>query len=204
MSGTGNEAGSMASRRPGSRGRFDPAVLIAFGCIVALLLLGSLYSTSFLSPAYLLQQLQVASFLGLIATVGGYLVEVGCDLALISGTTRQLKLYRHLGFEPFGPLVGTPGAMFQPMYLTRQKFKEFSRGMLPSLRSDDGFGAVSILPVYPAPGRPAIRLIATAEKGGGAPLRLLPPLALNDGGMRPTREAEAVLRRGAALPTADL
>jgi tRNA1(Val) A37 N6-methylase TrmN6 len=68
----------------------------------------------------------------------------------------------------------------------------------------DGFGAVSILPVYPAPGRPAIRLIATAEKGGGAPLRLLPPLVLNDGGMRPTREAEAVLRRGAALPTADL
>jgi aspartate aminotransferase-like enzyme len=84
--------------------------------------------------------------LGLIATVGGYLVEVGCDLALISGTTRQLKLYRHLGFEPFGPLVGTPGAMFQPMYLTRQRFKEFSRGMLPSLRSDDGFGAVSFLP----------------------------------------------------------
>lgn len=48
--------------------RIDPAVLAAFGCIVLLLLLGSLYSTSFLSPDYLLQQLQVASFLGLIAT----------------------------------------------------------------------------------------------------------------------------------------
>ena len=42
--------------------------LSAFGCIVVLLLLGSLYSTNFLSPDYLLQQLQVASFLGLIAT----------------------------------------------------------------------------------------------------------------------------------------
>jgi aspartate aminotransferase-like enzyme len=42
--------------------------------------------------------------------------------------------------------VGTPGAMFQPMYLTRQRFREFSRGMLPALRSDDGFGAVSFLP----------------------------------------------------------
>jgi len=48
--------------------RLDPAVMAAFGCIIVLLLLGSLYSTSFLSPEYLLQQLQVASFLGLIAT----------------------------------------------------------------------------------------------------------------------------------------
>jgi ribose transport system permease protein len=48
--------------------RMDRAVLAAFACIVALLLVGSLYSSSFLSPEYLLQQLQVASFLGLIAT----------------------------------------------------------------------------------------------------------------------------------------
>ena len=40
----------------------------AFGCIVLLLFLGSLYSSSFLSPEYLLQQLKVASFLGVIAT----------------------------------------------------------------------------------------------------------------------------------------
>jgi ribose transport system permease protein len=46
----------------------DRAVLAAFACIIALLLVGSLYSSSFLSPEYLLQQLQVASFLGLIAT----------------------------------------------------------------------------------------------------------------------------------------
>jgi len=48
--------------------RLDPAVATAFGCIVLLLLLGSLYSSSFLSPEYLLQQLKVASFLGVIAT----------------------------------------------------------------------------------------------------------------------------------------
>jgi ribose transport system permease protein len=46
----------------------DPAAAAAFGCVAILLLLGSLYSSSFLSPEYLLQQLQVASFLGLIAT----------------------------------------------------------------------------------------------------------------------------------------
>src|SRR5262245_7635694 len=46
----------------------DPSVAIAFGCILLLLLLGSLYSPNFLSAEYLLQQLKVASFLGVIAT----------------------------------------------------------------------------------------------------------------------------------------
>ncbi len=41
--------------------RIDPAVAIAFGCILALLVFGSLYSSNFLSPQYLLQQLKVAS-----------------------------------------------------------------------------------------------------------------------------------------------
>ncbi len=48
--------------------KLDSAVLAAFGCIILLLLLGALYSPSFLSPTYLLQQLKVASFLGVIAT----------------------------------------------------------------------------------------------------------------------------------------
>jgi ribose transport system permease protein len=55
---------------PGSglRRHVDPAIAAAFGCIVLVLLVGSLYSRSFLSPEYLLQQLKVASFLGVIAT----------------------------------------------------------------------------------------------------------------------------------------
>jgi ribose transport system permease protein len=48
--------------------RLDPAVLAAFGCILALLLIGSLYSRNFLSPEYLLLQLKVGAFLGVIAT----------------------------------------------------------------------------------------------------------------------------------------
>jgi ribose transport system permease protein len=48
--------------------RIDPAIATAFGCILLLLLVGSLYSSNFLSPEYLLQQLKVASFLGVIAT----------------------------------------------------------------------------------------------------------------------------------------
>ncbi|MGA8478581.1 MAG: ABC transporter permease [Chthoniobacterales bacterium] len=46
----------------------DPIVIAVSGCIIALLLVGSFYSSNFLSPEYLLQQLQVASFLGIIAS----------------------------------------------------------------------------------------------------------------------------------------
>ncbi len=48
--------------------RRDPAVAAAFGFILVLLFVGSLYSRNFLSPDYLLLQLKVASFLGVIAT----------------------------------------------------------------------------------------------------------------------------------------
>jgi ribose transport system permease protein len=58
----------IASRMPGFLRRADPAVATAFACIILLLVFGSLYSTSFLSPEYLLQQLKVASFLGVIAS----------------------------------------------------------------------------------------------------------------------------------------
>src|SRR6476660_8476734 len=62
------EAPTTASSVPAIFRRFDPAVATAFGCIILLLAIGSLYSTEFLSVDYLLQQLKVASFLGVIAT----------------------------------------------------------------------------------------------------------------------------------------
>ncbi|OIO56854.1 MAG: hypothetical protein AUJ55_07475 [Proteobacteria bacterium CG1_02_64_396] len=42
----------------------------------------------------------------------------GYDLGVMSATSRQLKLYRHLGFIPFGPEVGPPEARFQPMLVS--------------------------------------------------------------------------------------
>ncbi|MBY5336274.1 ABC transporter permease [Rhizobium leguminosarum] len=63
------DASSMRQLRIPTRLRgVDPAVATAFGCIILLLLAGSIYSPNFLSPDYLLQQLKVASFLGVIAT----------------------------------------------------------------------------------------------------------------------------------------
>jgi ribose transport system permease protein len=59
------------------RAHFDPAIAWAFGCILLVLFVGSLYSTCFLSPEYLLQQLKVASFLGVIATGAMIVILLG-------------------------------------------------------------------------------------------------------------------------------
>lgn len=58
-------------------------VLAAAACTVALLLVGSLYSSNFLSADYLLLQLQIAAFLGVVAT-GAMLVILlgGIDLSV--------------------------------------------------------------------------------------------------------------------------
>lgn len=55
---------------------------------------------------------------GLMELIAQYAMARGHDMGLISGTTRQQRLYRHLGFEAFGPLVGSGDALFQPMFLT--------------------------------------------------------------------------------------
>jgi aspartate aminotransferase-like enzyme len=62
-------------------------------------------------------------FRGLIDLLVSHGRARGFDLAIISGTLRQEKLYRHLGFEPFARLVGTPDVPFQPMYLTFEQFQ---------------------------------------------------------------------------------
>ena len=46
------------------------------------------------------------------------LMQQNVDAAIISGTTRQIRLYTRMGFTPFGPLVGNTGALYQPMFIT--------------------------------------------------------------------------------------
>jgi aspartate aminotransferase-like enzyme len=69
---------------------------------------------------------------GLLALLWQHGVEKNYDLAIISGTLRQLKLYQHLGFVPFGPLVGAGEAQFQPMYVTLETFEVTAREFLRS------------------------------------------------------------------------
>jgi tRNA1(Val) A37 N6-methylase TrmN6 len=66
-----------------------------------------------------------------------------------------------------------------------------------------GFGAVSLLPIYPKPGAPAIRVLARAIKASRAPAMLLPGLLLADAQGMPSAAAEAVLRGGGALPLSE-
>src|SRR5665213_1804197 len=69
-------------------------------------------------------------FRGSTALMWQFGTERGYDLAVISGTTRQQRLYRHLGFVPFGPSVGQGDAMFQPMYLTLEIFEKQAEAIL--------------------------------------------------------------------------
>lgn len=63
--------------------KVDNAVLIAFGCIVLLLTLGGIAKPGFLSASYLVQQLQVAAFLGVIASGMMLVILMGqIDLSL--------------------------------------------------------------------------------------------------------------------------
>lgn len=70
-------------------------------------------------------------FCGLVRLLAQHFRERGCDLAIISGTTRQTRLYAHLGFQPFGPLVGSGEAQFQPMHLTLETFLDWSKAVSP-------------------------------------------------------------------------
>ena len=80
---------------------------------------------------------------GLIAQLVQHAIDCGHDLAVISGTVRQIKLYQYIGFIPFGPLVGTEEAQYQPMYLTLEAYAELktrSRSFAkesPELANDD-------------------------------------------------------------------
>ncbi len=62
------------------------------------------------------------TFFELLERVVPYSLQQGYDCAVISGTTRQTRLYQHLGFQPFGPLISSGKAKFQPMLLTKEQF----------------------------------------------------------------------------------
>ena len=77
----------------------------------------------------------------------------GDDLAVISGAVRRQRLYRAMGFEPFGPIVGTDEAPYQPMFLTLEKFTHATltrpslrHGLAPAAETDAPHPPVNLLP----------------------------------------------------------
>lgn len=64
---------------------------------------------------------------------------------------------------------------------------------------ENRFGGLSILPIYPRAGAPAIRVIVDGIKGSRAPLTIKPALILHGDGNAFLPEIDAILRHGAAL-----
>jgi tRNA1(Val) A37 N6-methylase TrmN6 len=65
-----------------------------------------------------------------------------------------------------------------------------------------GFGSLVILPVHGDGGRPAIRVLVRAVKGGKTPTRLLAGLLLNDESGLPNKEVAKMLAGEGVLPLA--
>jgi ribose transport system permease protein len=101
---------TLMTRLPPALRGIDPAAAIAFGMIVILLFLGSLYSPNFLSPAYLLQQLKVASFLGVIAT-GAFIVillgQIDLSVPWVVATGGMMSAAA-TGYGPAGEALAIP------------------------------------------------------------------------------------------------
>jgi ribose transport system permease protein len=99
-----------AARTPSWTSRIDLPVVTAFGCIILLLLVGSLYSPNFLSPEYLLQQLKVGSFLGVIATGMMLVILLGqIDLSVPWAVTLgAMMASAATAYGPAGELLAIP------------------------------------------------------------------------------------------------
>jgi tRNA1(Val) A37 N6-methylase TrmN6 len=67
---------------------------------------------------------------------------------------------------------------------------------------DRGFGSLMILPVHGDAGKPAIRVLVRAVKGGKAPTQILAGLMLNDESMLPNKGVQEILAGKGVLPLA--
>lgn len=92
--------------------RLDLPLVVASACIVAILLGGSLYNSSFLSPHYLIQQLQVASFLGIAAAGAMLVILLGhIDLSVPWTLTAGAMLGTGLAGSTLGGVEAIPIAL---------------------------------------------------------------------------------------------
>lgn len=70
-------------------------------------------------------------FVGLLRMLYHVFQEKGYAGAVISGILREEKLYKHIGFIPFAHLVGSGGATYQPMYISKDHI-QLSEKVLPA------------------------------------------------------------------------
>ena len=91
--------------------------------------------------------------LGLFTSLAAWCEEGGYDIALISANVEREKLYKNLGFTPFGPRVGKEGALYQPMYLTPEPYYRMKAGtrLLSKMQGEEGEGGKTPLNFLPGP-----------------------------------------------------
>ena len=163
--------------------RIDPAIATAFGCIILLLLFGSIYSSNFLSPEYLLQQLKVASFLGVIATGMMVVILLGqIDLsvpwlvtvgAMMACAAASYGVIGEILAIPFGILCGVALGLVNGLGVAYLR--------IPSMIVTLAVNAVAqgLMVVYTGgfspqdSASPAMRFIATGATFGGIPHALI-------------------------------
>ncbi|TWT04145.1 aminotransferase class V-fold PLP-dependent enzyme [Planococcus sp. CPCC 101016] len=90
-------------------------------------------------------------FFLLASALSDFCLEQGFESAVISGTTRQLKLYAQLGFGAFADAVGTGEAVFIPMVTTRRQYLDSAAARLQSKRRQFVPGPVALAAEISAP-----------------------------------------------------
>jgi ribose transport system permease protein len=177
----------------GVRRRVDPAVAWAFACVVLVLLVGSLYSRSFLSPEYLLQQLKVASFLGVIATGAMIVILLGqIDLSVpwvvaVGGMMATAAT----GWGPVGRAMAIPVGVGCGLLLGLVNGTGVAVLRLPSMVVTLAVNAVAqgLMVVHTggfspqASSSPAMRFLATGDTLFGIPNALIVWAAIGAGAM---------------------
>lgn len=64
------------------------------------------------------------AFFGLMQALANWCMKAGHDAAVISGTTREQKLYGQIGFQPFAEPVGTEEAKYVPMVIRLADYEQ--------------------------------------------------------------------------------
>jgi ribose transport system permease protein len=146
---------------------------------VLLLVFGSFYSTSFLSPEYLLQQLKVASFLGVIATGMMIVILLGqIDLSVPwSVAMGGMMACAAAAFGPFGEAMAIPFGMLCGMGLGLLNGVGVAYLRIPSMIITLATNAVAqgLMVVYTGgfspqdSATPAMRYLATGDLIPGIP-----------------------------------
>lgn len=74
------------------------------------------------------------AMLRLFKALYAYFYEEDFSACVISGTTREEKMYKQIGFEQFAPSVGTKDAEYLPMVITKKAIDRFRLRMMKDIK----------------------------------------------------------------------